>query len=58
MEISDDNNVFNVIKNLKDEVEGFKTAADTERGSVKKILEDMRTAEQDVGKAAKKLSKR
>ena len=54
-EISDDNNVFNEIKNLKDEVEGFKTAADTERGSVKKILEDMRTAEQDVGKAAREI---
>ena len=54
-EISDDNDVFNVIKNLKEEVKGFKTAADNERGSVKKILEDMRTAEQDVGKAAREI---
>ena len=54
-EISDDNNVFNEIETLKKRVEKFKEDADNERGSVKQILEDMRTAEQDVGKFAREI---
>ena len=38
-------------------VETFKTEADTERGSINQILTDMRSAEQQVGEAAREIKR-
>jgi len=50
-----DNDVFAEIKSLKEEVEAYNTAANTDRGSINQILTDMRSAEQQVGLAAREI---
>lgn len=56
-DLDDDNNVFNEIKLLKEKLEGYKTDVDQERGSINQILADMRTAEQQVGEAAREIKR-
>ena len=56
-DLDDDNNVFNEIKLLKEKLESYKTDADQERGSINQILADMRTAEQQVGEAAREIKR-
>ena len=56
-DIDDANNVFNEIKELRNKVENFKTEADKERGSINQILTDMRSAEREVGEAAKEIKR-
>ena len=56
-ENKDKNDVFGEIKTLREKVETFKTEADTERGSINQILTDMRSAEQQVGEAAREIKR-
>ena len=55
IENKQDSDVFGEIKSLKDEVEQYNTDANKDRGSINQILTDMRTAEQQVGDAAKEI---
>ncbi len=57
IENKQDSDVFGEIKSLKDEVEKYNTDANKDRGSINQILTDMRTAEQQVGDAAKEIKK-
>ena len=52
-----DNDVFAEIKSLKEEVEAYNTSANTDRGSINQILTDMRSAEQQVGEAAREIKR-
>jgi DNA recombination protein RmuC len=56
-ENKNENDVFGEIKTLREKVETFKTEADTERGSINQILTDMRSAEQQVGEAAREIKR-
>ena len=56
-ENKDENDVFGEIKTLREKVESFKAEADTERGSINQILTDMRSAEQQVGEAAREIKR-
>ena len=55
IENKQESNVFNEIGQLKTLVEKYNTAANTERGTIKQVLDDMRTAEQSVGAAAEQI---
>ena len=57
IEDKQDSDVFDEIKLLKEEVEKYNTTANKDRGAVGQILTDMRTAEQQVGDAAKEIKK-
>ena len=50
-----DNDVFAEIASLKKEIEKYNTEANTDRGSLNQILTDMRSAEQQVGLAAREI---
>ena len=56
-ENKNENDVFGEIKSLREKVETFKAEADTERGSINQILTDMRSAEQQVGEAAREIKR-
>jgi DNA recombination protein RmuC len=45
------------LKSLEKKIDGFQTANDTERGSIKTILQDIKTGEADVVKAAEDIKK-
>ncbi len=45
------------LKSLEDKIDGFQTSNATERGSIKTILQDIKTGEADVVKAAEDIKK-
>ncbi len=45
------------LKSLEEKIDGFQTTNATERGSIKTILEDIKTGEADVVKAAEDIKK-
>ena len=47
----------NNLKSLEDKIDGFQTSNATERGSIKTILQDIKTGEADVVKAAEDIKK-
>ena len=57
IENKQDSDVFGEIKSLKDKVEKYNTDANKDRVSINQILTDMRTAEQQVGDAAKEIKR-
>ena len=50
-----ESDVFKEIESLKSEVEKYNTSVSTDRGSLNQILTDMRSAEQQVGEAAREI---